>query len=36
VPWRDHPELAQKLRDRFVSEGFPQMFAASKVKPERK
>jgi hypothetical protein len=36
VPWRDHQDLAQKLRDRFVTEGFPQMVAASNVKPERK
>lgn len=35
VPWRDHPELAQKLRDRFVSEGFSQLAAASKLKPAR-
>ena len=36
VPWRDHPELAQKLRDRFVSEGFPQLAVASDVRPVRK
>ena len=36
VPWRDHKELAQKLRDRFVGEGFALMAVASKVRPERK
>ena len=36
VPWRDHPELAQKLRDRFVSEGFPQLAVASDLRPVRK
>ena len=36
VPWRDHPELAQKLRDRFVSEGFPRLAVASDVRPVRK
>jgi hypothetical protein len=25
VPWRDHPELARQVRDRFVSEGFAQV-----------
>jgi hypothetical protein len=36
IPWRDHPELAQKLRDRWVSEGFPLASVASEVRPERK
>ena len=36
VPWRDHKELAQKLRDRWVSEGFALMGVASNVRPERK
>ncbi|MEO7035833.1 MAG: hypothetical protein ABI548_17995 [Polyangiaceae bacterium] len=36
VPWRDHPALAQKLRDRFVTEGFPQLAVASDVRPVRK
>jgi hypothetical protein len=25
VPWRDHPELAKQVRDRWVKEGFVQM-----------
>jgi len=36
VPWRDHKELAQKLRDRWVSEGFPLAVVASDARPERK
>ncbi len=36
VPWRDRKDLAQKLRDRWVSEGFALMGTASKVRPERK
>jgi len=36
VPWRDHKELAQKLRDRWVAEGFALMGVASNVRPERK
>jgi hypothetical protein len=36
VPWREHKELAQKLRDRWVSEGFPLAVVASDVRPERK
>jgi hypothetical protein len=36
VPWRDHKELAQKLRDRWINEGFPLMGVASNVRPERK
>ena len=35
VPWREHKELAQKLRDRWVSEGFPLAVVASDVRPER-
>ena len=36
VPWRDHKELAQKLRDRWVSEGFALTVVASDARPERK
>jgi hypothetical protein len=36
IPWRDHKELAQKLRDRWVNEGFPMMNVISAVRPERK
>lgn len=36
VPWRDHKDLAQKLRDRWVTEGFALMATASNVRPERK
>lgn len=36
VPWREHKELAQKLRDRWVSEGFPRALVASDARPERK
>ena len=36
VPWREHKDLAQKLRDRWVSEGFPLAVVASDVRPERK
>lgn len=25
VPWRDHPELAKQVRDRFIAEGFAQI-----------
>jgi hypothetical protein len=25
VPWRDHPQLAKQVRDRFVAEGFVQV-----------
>jgi hypothetical protein len=25
VPWRDHPELARQVRDRFIKEGFTQI-----------
>lgn len=36
VPWREHKELAQRLRDRWVSEGFPLAVVASEIRPERK
>jgi hypothetical protein len=36
VPWRDHKDLAQKLRDRWISEGFALMGVAGNVRPERK
>ncbi|MET0790973.1 MAG: hypothetical protein ABW061_05585 [Polyangiaceae bacterium] len=36
VPWREHKELAQKLRDRWVNEGFALMGVANNVRPERK
>ena len=36
VPWRDHKELAIKLRDRFVSEGFPLLSVLNRNKPEHK
>jgi hypothetical protein len=36
IPWRDHKELAEKLRDRWVTEGFPLMNVVSAVRPERK
>ena len=36
VPWHEHKDLAQKLRDRWVSEGFALMGVASAVRPERK
>lgn len=35
VPWRDHKDLAEKLRDRWVSEGFPMLQVTSAIKPER-
>ena len=25
VPWRDHPELAKQVRDRWVNEAFSQV-----------
>jgi len=34
VPWRDHKELAEKLRDRWVNEGFPLMNVVSPAMPE--
>jgi hypothetical protein len=36
IPWREHKDLAQKLRDRWVSEGFQLMAVAGSVRPERK
>jgi hypothetical protein len=36
VPWRDHGELAQKLRDRWVEEGFPLMNTLTSERPYRK
>ena len=36
VPWHDHKDQAQKLRDRWVSEGFPLMVVANALRPERK
>src|SRR6478736_193171 len=36
VPWREHKDLAQKLRDRWVSEGFALAVVASDARPERK
>ena len=34
VPWRERGDLAQKLRDRWVNEGFQQLSVASPKKPE--
>ncbi len=36
VPWRDHKELADKLRDRWVNEGFPLLAVSTTEKPARK
>jgi len=36
VPWREHAELAKKVRDRWVNEGFPQMIPLTKTRPYRK
>jgi hypothetical protein len=36
VPWRDNSELAQKVRDRFVAEGFRQLQPLTDVRPARK
>jgi hypothetical protein len=36
VPWRDHPELARKLRDRWVAEGFQRMNPLTTTRPSRK
>jgi hypothetical protein len=33
VPWREHRDLAQKLRDRFVNEGFPMMTPRTAERP---
>jgi hypothetical protein len=35
VPWRDHPELAKKVRDRFVEEGLVTFQALTPEKPFR-
>jgi hypothetical protein len=36
VPWRENSELAQKVRDRFVAEGFRQLQPLTDVRPTRK
>lgn len=36
VPWRTDPELARKVRDRFVAEGFAQLQPLTEVRPTRK
>jgi len=36
VPWRDHPELAKQVRDRFVSEGFTKLDARTTEHAVRK
>lgn len=36
VPWRDHPEEAKKLRDRFLTEAFERVNPLTNVRPERK
>ncbi len=36
VPWRDHPELAREVRDRWVSEGLARVKPKTKVRPFRK
>ncbi|HVJ19360.1 MAG TPA: hypothetical protein VM686_28265 [Polyangiaceae bacterium] len=36
VPWREHEALAQKLRDRWVDEGFAQVQAKTSETPFRK
>lgn len=36
VPWRSSGELAEKVRDRFVAEGFPQLQPLTDVRPTRK
>ncbi len=36
VPWREHQDLAQKLRDRFMEEGFAQMDTLTTDRPYRK
>ena len=35
VPWRKHPDLARKVRDRFVEEGFGQLEPRSEAVPYR-
>jgi hypothetical protein len=36
VPWRSTPELAKRVRDRFVVEGFPTLQPLSAERPTRK
>jgi hypothetical protein len=36
VPWRDHPELARQVRDRFVNEGFTQVDPKTPTRAMRK
>jgi hypothetical protein len=36
VPWREHPELAKQVRDRWVKEGFKQIDARTTTRAVRK
>ena len=36
VPWREQPDLAKQVRDRWVAEGFQRMNPLTEVRPERK
>lgn len=36
VPWRDSPELARRVRDRFLTEGFPNAQPLTETRPFRK
>jgi hypothetical protein len=36
APWRSAPELAQRVRDRFVAEGFALLDARTETRPYRK
>lgn len=36
VPWREHADLAQQVRDRWIKEGVPRIRPMTKAKPERK
>jgi hypothetical protein len=36
VPWRGSEALAEKVRDRFVTEGFGKLEPLGQVRPERK
>jgi hypothetical protein len=36
VPWREHPELAQQVRDRWVNEGVSRMLPMTTTRPSRK
>jgi hypothetical protein len=36
VPWREQPELAKKVRDRWVAEGFQRMNPLTPARPVRK